>query len=89
MPYRIQINGEFNGHIERTGCYNVSEETRVAAGLPATRKEFDALNEDQIAELQEKVMEVVRKNFKFGGYLYVARLAWWSGRERTIHNKTI
>lgn len=89
MAYRIQINGEFNGHIERTGCYNVSEGTREAAGLPATRKEFDALSEDQVAELRVKVLAVVRKNFKFGGYLCIARLAWWSGRERSIHNKTI
>ena len=89
MPYRVQINGEFNGHIDRVSAFNVSEETRKTVNLPETKADWNKLTQEDVEAAKAAIVEVVRNKFSYGGYVYVAGLTWWSGKERSIHLKEI
>ena len=89
MPYRVQVNGEFNGHIDRISAFNVSDETRQKAKLPETKAGWNKMTQEEVEAAKESIVEVVRSKFSYGGYIYVAGLTWWSGKERSIHLKEI
>lgn len=89
MAYRVQIVRERNGHVCQTSVFNVTEATREAAKLPSTKKEFEALTDDQRSELRSNLEAVVRTKVPEGGYLYIAELHWWSGRARSIQFREI
>ena len=89
MAYRVQVNGEFNGHIDRISAYNVSEETRKAVNLPETKADWNKMTQEEVDAAKEAIVKVIREKFSYGGYVYVAGLTWWSGKERSIHLKEI
>lgn len=89
MPYRVQVNGEFNGHTDRVSAFNVSDETRQKAKLPETKADWNKMTQEDVEAAKEAIVEVVRNKFSYGGYIYVAGLTWWSGKERSIHLKEI
>ena len=84
MPYRVQIHGEFNGHVEHLGAFNVSESTRQRAKLPETKEAWEHMSQEEVDEAKETISVVYDETHKYGGFTYATRLVWWSGKSRSI-----
>ena len=47
------------------------------------------MTQEEVDAAKEAIVKVIREKFSYGGYVYVAGLTWWSGKERSIHLKEI